>query len=350
MAFLAMAGITASFAQSGTPWPEADKLFHSDPRWLGADAAYSIDLGQGRVLWMFGDTFVASKPDQTRATAAFVRNTVGIQTGYDPSNATIKFYWRTRSGHPAEIFPSEGKVWLWPTSGFHIGDALILFCDRVAPDSSKDSLGFKLVGWTAFQVANPEKEPSAWDLKKVAGGDGKVLMATAALREDRYVYLLGESNPGHELYLARVSLEGAAEGRLDDVEWWSGSNWQMGPSSRRSLIREGGTEASLQRDPRGNGFLEINSLGFGATDIGMRRAQHLEGPWTSPKSVYHPPESDEPDAFVYAGKSHPELIGADLVLTYVASGNDQRLATDRTIYFPRFVKVDLHRDAPAPAH
>jgi hypothetical protein len=43
-------------------WPEAGELFHSDPRWLGADAAFSIDLGQGRVLWMFNDTFVARKP------------------------------------------------------------------------------------------------------------------------------------------------------------------------------------------------------------------------------------------------------------------------------------------------
>ena len=51
-ALQALAGIDAE------PWPEADELFRSDPHWLGSDDAYSIDLGDGRVLWLFGDTFI----------------------------------------------------------------------------------------------------------------------------------------------------------------------------------------------------------------------------------------------------------------------------------------------------
>lgn len=34
-------------------WPEADLLFHKDAHWVGADDAYSVDLGGGRVLWLF---------------------------------------------------------------------------------------------------------------------------------------------------------------------------------------------------------------------------------------------------------------------------------------------------------
>lgn len=214
----ANSGIAAA-AQTGRAWPEADKLFQSDPRWMGADAAFSIDLGHSRVLWMFGDTFVARKPGDTRATAAFVRNTVAIQKGYDPSHASIKFYWRTSKGHPSEIFPSRGRVWMWPTSGIRIGRTLILFCDRVAPDSSKDSLGFRMVGWAAYQVTNPDEEPTAWVLRRVVGSEDKVMMASAALRAGRYVYLLGESDPHHDLYLARVGVESAAQGRLGTLEW-----------------------------------------------------------------------------------------------------------------------------------
>jgi hypothetical protein len=137
---------TASIAQTAVAWPEADKLFHSDSRWLGADGAYSIDLGNNRVLWMFNDTFVARHRGDDRPHAAFLRNTVAIQTGYDPSLATIKFYWRTRKGRPSEIFPSEGPIWMWPGSGTRVGNRLLLFCERVASDSAKDSLGFKPVG------------------------------------------------------------------------------------------------------------------------------------------------------------------------------------------------------------
>jgi hypothetical protein len=123
--FLAMCLSSVAVAQTGAAWPEADKLFHSDPRWLGADGAYSIDLGHGRVLWMFSDSFVTRKPGDVRWHAAFVHNTIAIQSGYDPSHATIKFYWRTRRGEPTEIFPSEGAVWMWPGSGIRVGDRLL---------------------------------------------------------------------------------------------------------------------------------------------------------------------------------------------------------------------------------
>lgn len=92
IAFLTIATATAAKAQTGTSWPEADKLFHADPRWLGGDGAFSTDLGNGRVLWMFGDSFVAPKAGATRGQSAFIRNSVAIQTGYDPSHASIKFY------------------------------------------------------------------------------------------------------------------------------------------------------------------------------------------------------------------------------------------------------------------
>ncbi len=36
-----------------TPWQEAVLLFRGDPRWVGGDGAYSIDLENGRVLWLF---------------------------------------------------------------------------------------------------------------------------------------------------------------------------------------------------------------------------------------------------------------------------------------------------------
>src|SRR6187402_1669159 len=88
VALLAIAGlsaVTASAAPAGSgaasgwsvaEWPEADALFHRDRRWLGADCAYSVDLGKGRVLWLFGDTFVSEKTPPRRRGARMPRNTV----------------------------------------------------------------------------------------------------------------------------------------------------------------------------------------------------------------------------------------------------------------------------------
>jgi Domain of unknown function (DUF4185) len=334
-------------AQSGMPWPEADKLFHSDPLWLGADGAFSVDLGHGRVLWIFGDTFVARKAGDDRRHAAFVRNSVAIQSGYDPSQATIKFYWQTRDGEPSEMFASEDEAWMWPSAGIRIGNRLLLFAGRISSDSAKGSLGFKLVGWNAYWVSNPDDEPSAWKFKGAAESSDSVILASAVLRDGDFVYLYGESEPQHDLYVARLGVKAFAEDKFGPLEWWSGKDWRTA-ASRRPVQLAVGTETSVQRGPGGSGFLEINSRGFGATDIILRRAQNLEGPWSVPMLVYRPPESNEPDAFVYAGKSHAELKGADLILTYAANGPDEKVAKDMNLYFPRFVKVNLHATQHAP--
>lgn len=147
---LLLVAVLRASAQMGSAWPEADKLFHSDPRWLGSDAAFSIDLGQGRVLWLFGDTFVARRAGDTRIHSVFLRNTVGIETGYDPSKASMKFYWREGSNGPMEIFPSTKDGWLWPQSGVRLGNTLLLFCSRIEPDEARNSLGFKVAGWWRF--------------------------------------------------------------------------------------------------------------------------------------------------------------------------------------------------------
>lgn len=73
------------------PWPEADALFRTDLRWLGSDDAYSVDLGAGRTLWLFGDTFISRSPLNTRRIATMIRNSVGLQTGSNPSTALMEF-------------------------------------------------------------------------------------------------------------------------------------------------------------------------------------------------------------------------------------------------------------------
>jgi hypothetical protein len=109
------------------------------------------------------------------------------------------------------------------------------------------------------------------------------------------------------------------------------------------VIQDTGTEFSVQRDPLRAGFIHVKSQRFGATTIVLRIAPHLECPWSDPQQLYRPPESIRPQAFVYGGKSDPELAGADLVITYKANGSDERLATDMSICFSRFVRVSLSR-------
>lgn len=328
-------------AQNGMPWPDADKLFHSDPRWLGADAAFTVDLGKNRVLWLFGDTWIAHPGSHSRRDAAFVHNTVAVETGYDPSHAGIRFYWKTKRKEVTEIFPNEGDVWMWLGSGIRVDNSLLIFACRVAHDDAKNSLGFKSIGWNAYLIDNPDSEPPAWRPKKITESTDSVIMGAAFVREGDDVYIFGQGGLHDALYIARTTRERMAHGKLDALEWWSGHDWHGTIASRQPVLSGSGTELSIQRAPDGKGFLEVNSQGFGASDIVTRRAPALTGPWSAPQKIYRPPESDGPDPFVYAGKSHPELHGGDLVLTYATNSFKDENSDDLTRYFPRFVRVTI---------
>ncbi|MGA7564737.1 MAG: hypothetical protein WBW53_01570, partial [Terriglobales bacterium] len=48
--------------------------------WLGADAAYSIPLPDGRDVWIFGDTLYGDKRQVTGNEPRMVHNSIGIST------------------------------------------------------------------------------------------------------------------------------------------------------------------------------------------------------------------------------------------------------------------------------
>jgi len=336
-------------AQIATAWPEADQLFRSDPRWLGGDGAFSVDLGNGRVLWLFGDSFVASEPGRRRSESHMPRNTLAIQTGYDPSRASMKFYWRTRRGQPESFFREQGENWLWPMHGVKLGDHLLLFYNIISPDKTPKSLGFRGVGWTAFLVSNLAQDPLHWVIRRIHTpiNPWNIMVGVVALLERDYVYVFSFDEPRHDAYLLRLSVGTASGGNLSAFEWWCGSErgWvaQKEISTKPApVFTVGSTEFSVHLDHVKHRYVEVQSVGFGGSDISVRWSDQLAGPWSQLVKIYRPPESDAPDAFVYAGKAHVELVGADFIVTYVANAADERLAKDMSIYFPRFVRINLH--------
>jgi len=302
------------------PWTEAEGLFRRDPRWLGGDVAYSVDLSRERVLWLFGDSFIGTNAAGKRTQSTMVRNSVAIETGYDPSRASLKFYWRMQKGRPASFVPETRHAWLWPTHGVRLGTKLLLFFTRVRPDNRKDSLGFENFGWAAYLVDNPDQEPSAWVLRKteIPTNAWNVIVGAAALVAGDFLYVFGPAEPSHDVYLLRWPLGAAEKGDLASPEWWCGLD--QGWTRQQKLVRrptpvfsEGGMEFSVQWDPHRKKFLAVHSVGFGASEIAIRWAERLQGPWSGPTPVYRPPESARPHTLEYAAKAHAELSGDSLV-------------------------------------
>lgn len=277
-----------------------------------------------------------------------VSNSVAIQTGTDPANSRIVFYWgRANDGGPAALFPDRGAERLWFGNGVRVGDRLVLFFARTIHTSA--GLGFENVGWTAVMVENPDAEPSAWRVRQLetpANPLGIVVGFATVARLGEHVYALGSENPvkSHPIYAARWPADEVRRGNLRRPEWWAGERVGWAPDSssapRWPLFENGQSELTIHVDQATQRFVEVQTQGFGPADVMMRAAPALTGPWSAPRMVYRPPEYYRPNVMIYAAKAHQHLTGGDLVLTYATNTFQfNEHLTDSLIYYPRFVRL-----------
>jgi hypothetical protein len=339
----------ASLSGTGTRLVGEDALFHQDPRWLGADGAYTIDLGDGRVLWLFGDTFIADTSADTRTASTMVRNSVAVMTGDDPATATMAFAWHDGSP-PDSFFAETGSNWFWPSDGIRVPNGpLVAFLSEQT--ASSQGLGFAAAGYRAAGIADPTGSAAAWQLVDVpvtpAPFDPTAAVACSALDGSDLVAVLvaGDSHDGR---LARWPISQVAALDLSTPQWWDGTAWSTSATDPAVVLPNGSTECSLQQID--NVWVQIVSHGFGASTIAIRTAPALTGPWSDPDDLFTPPESQVANAFVYAGKGHPSLTthtpGATIVVTYADNSFTFSDLFDpakaATLYWPHVAELVLH--------
>lgn len=320
-------------------------FFRSDKLWRGADGAASVDLGNGRVLWLFSDGFIASDSSGSRKNSKMIRNSVAIQQGYDLNSASIRYYYDKSGKEPHSFFPESGQFWFWTGHGVMIREKLILFLTKMK--GVKTGLGFEAVAWVAVLVTNPQEEPSRWKMKYIEGTDtyGTIVGSAAVLKDENYLYSYSVLEPGtHEAYLLRWKMEDACKGDLARPEWWFNGQWAERKTKEPvpAPLFIGGTEYSVHYDTTLKKYLQIQSHGFGAGSIGLRMSDSLQGPWTDLHLFFKPNYTGITKPFMYAAKAHPELKADGLVITYNINSFDfGELVANQDIYFPKFMEVRI---------
>jgi hypothetical protein len=334
-------------ALEASPWSQADGLFRQNPRWLGGDGASSILLGNDKTLWLFGDSFIAHRDGPAdRRGSKLIHNSAAVQTGLDPATARLQFHWRSNGDGPAAFLPWNAPgEWLWPMHGLRLGDSVTIFAVRVR--RADNPLGFDIAGWTALRALGVDRSPEAWDLRPlpVPTSPGSAFAGISVVHLSGWVfaYAAGNATP-RDAFLMRWPEGVFLFGDLSQPEWWVGDRWLPHHALAgwpAPVLRDAASEFSVGPHPRG-GFVLVEAHGFPVGNLAVRSAERLEGPWTDPVVVFRPPEGTAPKAMVYAGKAHPELLGGELVATYVASSLDfAAVVRDTALYYPRFVRLRL---------
>lgn len=340
-------------AQSVDPWlsfnwPEADSLFQHNNYWVGGDGAYSIDVGNERVLWLFGDSWIDTTGQGTRQNAVMVSNTLAIQRGYDPSTASIKFFWHQQRDKTEAHFPDTDTVRYWPGHGIRVGDKLLLFLMGVY--SSEKGLGFEVKDWTPLLILNPDDDPDKWELKSLEAKSNNLQIIVGSggvLQWENFVYAFSaqELESKHDIYLVRWSIKNIMEGQLDLMQWWAGD--QLGWIDQIDDINcaipvfsKGQTEFTVHYDEKESVFVEIQTVGFGSATIVRRTATSITGPWSDPETIFSPAQNQFPNIMIYQGKAHPYLLGANPVVTYCTNSFEfADHLKENWLYYPRFVRI-----------
>ena len=320
-----------------------DRYFTKDRIWLGADGAASVDLENGKVLWLFSDSFIGKDTTGSRKNSVIIRNSIAVQDGYDLKGESLRYYWDKKGKSPTAFFHIPGKFWFWTGHGIRIKDKLIVFL--MTEMGVKTGLGFEAKGWYAVLISNPDDDPAKWKMKYLKGPEtfGLIVGSAAVLKDNHFLYSYGAVEPAtHEVYLLRWKLEDACAGNIATPQWWIDGKWMerkaKNPIPKPLFI--GGTEFSVHYDASLKKYIQVQSFGFGEGTLGIRMSDSLQGKWTEPLMVYKPTYSGIKKPFMYSAKSHPEISSNGFYVTYNVNSFDfGELLGNQKIYYPRFIKV-----------
>ncbi len=368
----------------GKPAPEWDAIFARKKGWTGADGCYSVELGAGRTLWLYSDTWVGTVAEGKHAKGSrLVNNSIGLQpageNGKPPKHDSLEFYWgkpgkdgKPRAWIEPDLPPKDsqatGKSWYWLLDGCMVSSPggekkLLVFLMHMGrkKEGGDGVFNFRMLGGALAVISNPQDDPSQWKIRQAVNphsrrtGADDISWATALYHSKGE----GPGEPG-TLYIygirdvkglnKQVVLARAPVARADDFSTWrffNGKDWSGKSSDAVKITDQAVNEHTVERISFGgkNHLVLVESQPVFGRHVLVRTAANPEGPWSGLKKVFlvRNLENGKHKRFTYAGKGHAHLSApGELLISYVInSHNFWDMVGDTSIYRPRFIRVPL---------
>ena len=319
--------------------------------WYGGDGAYSIKLDEERILWLFGDTFVAreeGKKDRVDMDVV-LGTTLAISACSVNNEFQIQYYLKKKNEKFVSSFGEN--EWLWPQDPFIVSNVLYIPLIAVIPTDKKGELfNFKITGHKLARIKNfSATDPYKWsldyiDLTPAIPPEIAAFATTSVVHDDYvffypfYVYSKDALNVLGNI-LARIPVSkldnpvGAIEYFTKDGTWQNSLN----PARVKVVLDAGVSELSVRYHAADKKWLAVYLATQNKGDkLLYQVADEPEGPWSEPKALsVKVPEVDplstlyDKNNFCYAGKEHIEFSrNRNLVVTYVCnSAEDMKSQT-----------------------
>ncbi len=321
-----------------------NRMFRAlEGNWSGGDAALSLRLPDGRLLWLFGDSFVGEVTPEGRREigTTIVRNTALVSSGTcvtaaTPGRATL---------------PGRGGTWLWPTSLVLVGSAadgtatVAVFAQRMA-STGTGAWDFRRVGTAvATLTVRPGALPRLASVRDLPRSS--VLWGAATVTQGGVTYVYGTRAVDEPLVFGRDLL--VARSRTSDVRdpgawtYRTADGWSVDARAAVAVVpaRTGVSTnpAVVVRDGRFR--IVTKPQEFLDDRVVVMSSAAPYGPWTT-RTLFRSPSTATtptyaPTVVARGASAH------DVVVVNRTSTSMDRLMRDATVAVPLFRDADLSR-------
>ncbi|MEP6845228.1 MAG: DUF5005 domain-containing protein [Panacibacter sp.] len=274
--------------------------------WTGGDAAISYKLPDGRVMWLWGDSFLDTVyPDRHRPIIGFIHNQM---TTMNLQGANFTTYYGGTTQNPLPYFNIKGSRYYWPNLAFmnQQKTQVYVFLDKIKATGAGGAFGFKVVGVDVAILNYPDL--SIKEIKPFSTGSAINWVGSAWEGDDGYIYIYGAESTKYNKY-ARVCRTPAND-PLSTVTYYNGTTWKSAPEQSGRLL--GGLSENFSFFSYQGKYYLLSQENLLGPNIYLYDAASPTGPFTNKRLVYTTPTKvDKWNVITYNATAHPEFITAD---------------------------------------
>jgi hypothetical protein len=319
-------------------------------QWTAADLTGSVDLTDGRKLWLYGDTITsglnasggAVSPAFTARNSAIVQQRGCFTPLINGSGATARSW-----------IPELGSEWNWPMDGYARGGTIWVYASRLA------QVGSGVFGFQARAVDLVEVDQATMSIRRVHRGRygaSPILWGSAVTTDGTWTYLYGRDELGtkRRTYLARV----AAAGPLGSTAYWTGAGWSSSVGAAAPIFTTEVVGGLIVADlgPAFAGKRYVAALKDGEFLAGHVEVYHAAGPagpWFKAMSVAAPGLASDGSTWTYLAAVHGiDPYTGGLHITWNVNSFDTASVTRNVHAYTevhRSLPLNLRTPAGAPA-
>ena len=310
LVFLAPAGPTAAPVQLTSAEPNAvlngmwTAYGDQGGHWTGGDSTASVPLPDGRIAWLFSDTFLGTvNPDHSRPSGSpMVHNALVIQRG---SSLTSTLHGGTPTAPRSLVEVAGSPLQYWVADGTVESNTLRVLYNQYST-TGNGALSVQLAGTALATFSLPGL--ALTDLRTLPLGSS-IAWGAAILEDGGYTYIYGSEHTESGTVFAHVARVPAG-GLGGSWAFWSGAGWSDREADSVRLISGVGTAFSVSKV--GGQYVLVSqdsNLLFNSTFVAYT-ASSPQGLFGPPRVLFTAPEV-APDngrpIIVYDARVHPEF-------------------------------------------